>query len=409
MSNPNNKKNANVSNGSKTNLSTPNNTGNGTNKGNSNKPPNNNSNKKGNSNKNKNNKNNNLEDKDLEDEDLEEDEDPEEDEDLEENNNLEKDLEKNNNLNKDFNNLNKEMNNFKKINTNINVNNTTNTANTANTTNNTNKRNEGVKKMFSSAANKVADKVSEIKEEVSSNDTLMLVLKVILVLILVIILINIIKYFYIKWNVDQTSNPMLVDGTKNAKNALVISQDPSHTNYVPIQRSVNQDGIEFSYSLWFLINDFNYKQGEWKHIFHKGNSSSYPNRAPGVWIHPNSNMIRIYMNTMKTLLEYVDIDNIPLRKWVHLTIVLKNRFLLVYVNGFLKIRKELTSLPRQNYGNVWTNMYGGYEGYLAKLQYFDKAITPEQIDELVTKGPGTGSCIDSKEVPPYLDDSWWLN
>jgi len=237
----------------------------------------------------------------------------------------------------------------------------------------------------------------------------MLVLKVILVLILVIILINIIKYFYIKWNVDQTSNPMLIDGTKNAKNALVISQDPSHTNYVPIQRSVNQDGIEFSYALWFLVNDFNYKQGEWKHIFHKGNSSSYPNRAPGVWIHPNSNMIRIYMNTMKTLLEYVDIDNIPLRKWVHLTIVLKNRFLLIYVNGFLKIRKELSSLPRQNYGNVWTNMYGGYDGYLAKLQYFDKAITPEQIDELVTKGPGTGNCIDSKEVPPYLDDSWWLN
>jgi hypothetical protein len=400
MSNPNNKKNGNVNNASKTNLSTPNNTGNTTNKGNSNKPPNNNGNK-GNSNKNKTN-NNNLEEDNLEEDNLEDNNNPQE-------NNIEEDnLEKNNNLNKDFNNLNKEMNNLKKINTNINTN-TTNTTTNNTTTNNTNKKNEGVKKMFSSAANKVADKVSEIKEEVSSNDTLMLVLKVILVLILVIILINIIKYFYIKWNVDQTSNPMLIDGTKNAKNALVISQDPSHTNYVPIQRSVNQDGIEFSYSLWFLINDFNYKQGEWKHIFHKGNSSSYPNRAPGVWIHPNSNMIRIYMNTMKTLLEYVDIDNIPLRKWVHLTIVLKNRFLLIYVNGFLKIRKELTSLPRQNYGNVWTNMYGGYEGYLAKLQYFDKAITPEQIDNIVSKGPGTGSCIDSKEVPPYLDDSWWLN
>jgi len=399
MSNPNNKKNGNVSNSNKTNLSTPNNTNTNKNKGNLNKPPNNNSNK-GNSNKNKTN-NNNIEE---ENDDFEE----ENDELEEEEEKLKEELEKNNNLNKDFNNLNKEMNTLKKINTNITTNNTSNKS-TSNTTNSTNKRNEGVQKMFSSAANKVADKVSEIKEEVSSNDTLMLVLKVVLVLILVIILINIIKYFYIKWNIDQTSNPMLIDGTKNAKNALVISQDPSHTNYVPIQRSVNQDGIEFSYALWFLVNDFNYKQGEWKHIFHKGNSSSYPNRAPGVWIHPNSNMIRIYMNTMKTLLEYVDIDNIPLRKWVHLTIVLKNRFLLIYVNGFLKIRKELTSLPRQNYGNVWTNMYGGYEGYLAKLQYFDKAITPEQIDELVTKGPGTGSCIDSKEVPPYLDDSWWLN
>ena len=237
----------------------------------------------------------------------------------------------------------------------------------------------------------------------------MLVLKIILVLVLLFILIKIIKYYYEKWDIERTGSPMLVDGTKNAKNAFVISQDPNHTNYVPIKRSVNQDGIGFSYSLWFLVNDFSYKQGEWKHIFHKGNSSSYPNRAPGVWIHPNTNMIRIYMNTMKTLLEFVDIDNIPLRKWVHLVIVLKNRSLLVYVNGYLKIKKELSSLPRQNYGNVWTNMYGGYEGYLSKLQYFDKAITPYDIDALVSQGPGTGNCIDTKEMPPYLDDSWWLN
>ena len=311
------------------------------------------------------------------------------------NNNNNNNSNSNGSLNENLNNLNKEMSNLNK--------------NTNNINSNSNKKNEGVKKMFSSAANKVTDKVNEIKEDISNNETLMLVIKVVLVLILLIILINIIKYFYIKWDVDQTSSPMLVNGTKNAKNAMVISQDPSHTNYVPIKRSVNQDGIEFSYALWFLVNDFNYKQGEWKHMFHKGNSSSYPNRAPGVWIHPNTNMIRIYMNTMKTLLEFVDIDNIPLRKWVHLVIVVKNRFLLIYVNGFLKIKKELTSLPRQNYGNVWTNMYGGYEGYLAKLQYFDKAITSEQIDTLVSEGPGIGNCIDSKEVPPYLDDSWWLN
>jgi hypothetical protein len=259
--------------------------------------------------------------------------------------------------------------------------------------------------MFQSTANTV----SEYTQEISSNDTLMLVIKVILVLVLFIVLIQIVKYYYIKWDLAQTSSPMLIDGTKNAKNAFVISQDPNHTNYVPIQRSVNQDGIEFSYAVWFLINDFSYKQNEWKHMFHKGNSSSYPNRAPGVWIHPNSNMIRVYMNTMKTLLEFVDIDNIPLRKWVHLVITIKNRDLLIYINGYLKIRKELSSLPRQNYGDVWVNMYGGFEGYLAKLQYFDRALTLPEISEIVTNGPGAGNCIDTKEMPPYLDDSWWLS
>jgi hypothetical protein len=325
-------------------------------------------------------------------------------------NNLKNNLNNNNLTNNNLNNNNLNNNNLNNNTGNNNLNNNGNKNKIGNNlnaqlknieSNLNNKKNES---MFNSAANTV----SEYTEEVSENETLMLVLKVVLVLILLIVLIQIVKYFYVKWDVEQTNSPMLVNGTKNGKNAFVISQDPNHTNYVPIKRSVDQDGIEFSYALWFLVTDFSYKQGEWKHIFHKGNSSSYPNRAPGVWIHPNTNMVRVYMNTMQTLLEYVDIDNIPLRKWVHMVIVVKNRSLSVYINGLLKIRKELSSLPRQNYGNVWTNMYGGYEGYLAKLQYFNRALDPIAIDTLVTQGPGSGNCIDTKEVPPYLDDSWWL-
>ncbi len=264
---------------------------------------------------------------------------------------------------------------------------------------------EATKDMFNSGANKV----TEYYETATGNETFMLIFKVILGTIFLIILINIVKYFYIKWNTNRVGSPVLIDGSKNGKQAMVISQDPNHTNYIPINRSVNKDGIEFSYSTWFVISDLSYKNGEWKHMFHKGNSSSYPNRAPGVWIHPTNNSIRIYMNTMKEMLEYVDIDNIPLRKWVHMVIIVKNRSLNVYINGFLKIRKELTSLPRQNYGNVWINLFGGFDGYLSELQYFDHAVEPEAINDMVIKGPSKGSCIDTKEKPPYLDDSWWLN
>ncbi len=291
-------------------------------------------------------------------------------------------------------------------NKNVNNSNTQNNTNLNNNTNKSiNKQNEATKGMFSSAANTLTDYYSEV----TGNETLMTVLKVVLFIILLIIIINIVKYFYIKWANDKISNPILIDGTKNGKQAMVISQDPNHTNYVPINRSVNKEGIEFSYSCWFVISDLTYKQGEWKHMFHKGNSTSYPNRAPGVWIHPTNNTIRIYMNTMKEILEYVDIDNIPLRKWVHMSIVVKNRTLSIYINGFLKISKELSSLPRQNYGNVWVNLFGGFDGYVSQLQYFDHALQSEDIEEAVMKGPAQGACIDTKEKPPYLDDSWWLN
>ena len=40
-----------------------------------------------------------------------------------------------------------------------------------------------------------------------------------------------------------------------------------------------------------------------------------PNRAPGVYLHSTKNTMRVYMNTYDDPLEYVDIENLPLRKW----------------------------------------------------------------------------------------------
>ena len=177
-----------------------------------------------------------------------------------------------------------------------------------------------------------------------------------------------------------------------------------------LYRSSGESGLEFSYDYWLLIDTLSYKEGEWKHVFHKGNSTGYPDRAPGVWIHPNKNSIRVYMNTQEHILkDYVDIDNIPLQKWLHMSIVVKDKNLDIYVNGYLKKRKVLSSVPKQNYGNVWINMYGGFEGFMARMRYYARALTQDDIDNNVRKGPGNAACIDTGEIPPYLSDNWWYN
>jgi len=177
-----------------------------------------------------------------------------------------------------------------------------------------------------------------------------------------------------------------------------------------LYRSSNEEaGIEFSYTLWFLVQDFAYKKGEWKHIFHKGNSTSYPNRAPGVWLHPNKNSLRIYLNTFSNILEFADIENIPIKKWVQLSIVVKQNTLDIYVNGNLKKRHVTPSLPRQNFGDVWINLFGGFDGYLSKLRYYQYAITYEDVEKIVKEGPSNDACGDTNELPPYLSDKWWHN
>ena len=273
---------------------------------------------------------------------------------------------------------------------------------------NNNKNNKTTVEKMSSLASGMFNKASEITTETTSNETLMLIFKVLLGILLFVVLINIIKYFYLSYEDSATNNPWLIEGTKNGKHALVISQNPEHTNYLPVKRSDGLNGIEFTYSFWFLVEDFGYKQGEWKHIFHKGSPTSYPNRSPGVWLHPNTNSIRVYMNTLKEPLEFVDIENIPLRKWVHMVIIIKNKVMEIYFNGFIKKRKEFDSLPRQNNGDIWVNLFGGFEGYVSNMRYFSKAITAGEIDKMISLGPSQASCIDTGEKPPYFEDRWWF-
>lgn len=339
-------------------------------------------------------------------------------------------LQNTNNINKLLRNLEKNVNNTA-ISNNTNTTNATNNTKPNTTTNNNTRRNANntpvarnnnttstntntnIKSETNKVNNKTTNSTSSILPSVSditsSESPLWKVIKVAIGLLVLFGLLYIGQYLYQRYYNYAVSSPFLLEGNKNAKHALVVSQDPQNPSYVPIKRSEEQDGIQFTYSFWFYLENMDYKNGEWKHVFHKGNSSSYPNRAPGVWIHPTKNTVRIYMNTQENILEYVDIDNIPLRKWVHMAIILNNHNLDIYVNGYLKERKALESIPKQNDDDFWINMFGGFEGFVSNIRYFSSAIDFETINGLISTGPSKSNCIDTKEVPPYLDDNWWYS
>jgi hypothetical protein len=209
---------------------------------------------------------------------------------------------------------------------------------------------------------------------------------------------------------SKNNSPWIINGSVNGKNSKQIIQDPKNENSITLYRSDNQEGgAVFSYSFWFVIENMQYKYGEWKHMFHKGNKSSNPNRAPGVWIHPNKNALRIYMNTYTNIKEHVDIDNIPIKRWIHCVIVLNGIYLDVYINGHLKKRKKLDGMPKQNFGDLWLSLYDGFDGYLSNMQYFRKALSYYEIENITKTGPSKQECLDSGQLPPYLNDDWWFD
>ena len=219
-----------------------------------------------------------------------------------------------------------------------------------------------------------------------------------------------VKKAYDFFSSQKTESPMILKKNKSARSSMVIPQNPEDPETVILYRSDNEDeGIEFTYNYWMLIDNYEYKTNEWKHILHKGNKEGTPNMCPGFWLHPNKNSMRVYFNTMKNMKEFFDIDNMPLKKWVCVTLTVKQRVVECFINGMLKKRHTLSSIPRQNFGELWINLFGGFDGYLSKVQYHRRALSYDEIGKLVKNGPSGSSCIDTGELPPYLDDDWWLN
>jgi len=256
--------------------------------------------------------------------------------------------------------------------------------------------------------NKLKDTYTGIKSYLTDGSSKAQIIAVILVSIVVIIIISIITTIVKRRRNYYQGSPELVKTIKSAKKRLVIKQYENHEIEKLLRRSKNEfGGIEFTYRMWFLVDDWTYKYGSWKHIFHKGNSDSWPNRAPGAWFHPKKNIMRIYMNTYNNIVDSTDIPNIPIQKWVHMAIICNNIDINIYINGQLRKQMKLSGIPRQNNGDLYINNFGGFSGYISRMVYHDYAIPLAKLKDYVDEGPSRVPCPSIDNVPPYLVSNWW--
>ena len=208
---------------------------------------------------------------------------------------------------------------------------------------------------------------------------------------------------YQKYN---ENSPYLLQGTKLGKVAKTI---PGHK----VMRSDNgKFGLEFTYSMWLYIEDSNFagaRAKEWKHIIHKGTANGMPLQAPGIWLYPATNRLSINMNTYYSIKESCDIANVPLNKWFHLTVMVIGKSIDVYINCNLKKRCKFQGVPKMNYGNVYINMWEGFDGFISNVRYWDRAVAPFRIEKICKEGPSKAPCTDTGVNPPYLSKNYWMN
>ena len=233
------------------------------------------------------------------------------------------------------------------------------------------------------------------KEFLESNSLVAKFAFLLIILFMFVILlrigISIISYLF-----KPNQSPRLINGMVDATQMISFQQDPSDNGSVTIYRSQNaNDGIEFTWSTWLFINNLQTNEGIYKHVFSKGNSNLtengmiQPNNAPGLYIAPNTNNLVVVMNTFNVINEEIIIPDIPLNKWVNVIIRCQNTTLDVYINGTVARSINLMGVPKQNYGNVYVAMNGGFSGYISNLWYYNYALGTNAIQNIVNRGPNT--------------------
>jgi len=179
-------------------------------------------------------------------------------------------------------------------------------------------------------------------------------------------------------------------GNFNETGSIIHDTVSGSTTLNPISgrnlpRSINQDtGLEMTFAWWMVIDDWSYKMGERKNIFIKGDKKK-GEEAPGIYLSPVENTMEIVFDTFKKQDETIKIKNLTAKKWMHFTVIVSNENIVtVYVNGQLKVTHRMSSIIKQNDGDLTIADNGGFSGELSQLKYFNYALDSNSIQSLVS-------------------------
>jgi len=303
----------------------------------------------------------------------------------------------------------------------------------------------------------IGSKASQFAE---SNTAISKFIFILFLLILFLFLFNV-GVMALQAMMGYNKNPILLDGMVTAKKTTRISVNPNEPDSVPVYRSVNEDqGVEFTWNVWFFIDGLNPNDPTYSRIFSKGSENdnlglsnfcsttdrddescrNIFNSSPGLFIskavkttsmvpflnktdNPQKNHVKLVlvMNTYikkgatadmanrSNFAESITIDNVPMKKWVCATIRVQQTTVDIYINGTMTQRKKLSNLPKQNYYDVKVgDTTDGFDGAISSLRYYNKALSYDEVQSLFGKGPNMKSLdMTGLAGKDYLSTNWY--
>jgi hypothetical protein len=238
--------------------------------------------------------------------------------------------------------------------------------------------------------------------------------------ILFILVIIVLLYIIIRY---MTSDASTLAGLTSGTTMTTISASSLATS------SSGANSSNFTYSIWFYVNDWNYRYGEPKVIYGRmaGTTSGSGGTVSGVQgngpcplvsFGPISNNIDIALSvypgitseegtatstTTNSIIHNCPLQNVPIQKWVNLLISVYGRTLDVYLDGKLVKTCVLPGIAKiNNDANVYVTPNGGFSGWTSKFQYYANATDPQTAWNIYKSGYGGGPGLGTYQVKVAL-------
>lgn len=202
--------------------------------------------------------------------------------------------------------------------------------------------------------------------------------------ILSVILVLFVLYLIVSWLLGGASTKL--SGMHDGRKLVTID-----SSKLPVNNNTNN----YSYSTWIYVNDWNYRFGEQKIVLERADAvaGSSPSIALGAIqnnlivstaVYPSSG------NPSDAPINHTcNIPNIPLQKWVNITISLNGRTMDVYINGKLTRTCVLPGVAKVNStAAVRITPGGGFSGWTAKTTYRANSISPQDAWNIYAEGYG---------------------
>jgi hypothetical protein len=221
-------------------------------------------------------------------------------------------------------------------------------------------------------------------------------LSIVIVIVVIVLIIMLIKYIY--------TDPYTLQNIQSGKVSSTISASSLATNGTAIPST------NFAYSIWFYVNNWNYRYGEPKVIFGRMGATSPQgggsvsgvsgmDPCPAVVLGAVENNIDVSLGCYpgidqepttpggSTVVQTCSVANVPIQKWVNLIVSVYGRSMDLYIDGKLVRTCLLPGVASvNNNADVYVTPSGGFEGWTSKFQYYPDALNPQQAWNIYLQG-----------------------